>query len=97
MSDDQRGALYLFDGTGHRKGLAAARDAHKRLVPHPLLYAFDDAVDRLGLVACRLEVRDYLELAGKLCSSSHGPLILQTILLRDHAGWLQSPRPVVEG
>src|SRR5207237_1442666 len=44
------------DDIGHRPGLAAAGHAHQRLVAHSTAEPVRQAVDRLRLVLCRLEV-----------------------------------------
>ena len=59
--DEQRGLLHALHDLGHGVGLAGAGDALERLVLHAAERAFDEAADRLGLVAAHLEVGDDLE------------------------------------
>ena len=62
MGDDQCRALDTLDDVRHGERLAAARDAHQRLVDHAPVDAVNDLINGLGLVSCRLEVGDYLKL-----------------------------------
>ena len=56
VRDDERWALCLLDDIRHREGLAAAGDAHKRLVRQSLVNSGDGLRDSVRLVARRLEV-----------------------------------------
>ena len=58
---DERGLLHRLDGLCHREGLAAPRDAQKRLVAEAVPHALRQACDGLRLVASRLVGRDDLE------------------------------------
>ena len=51
----ERGTLDSLYDTGHRERLAAAGDAHQGLVAHVVVDAPGEPVDRLGLIARRLE------------------------------------------
>ena len=62
VGEDERRLLVLLDGAGDRERLAGARRAEQRLVLDALREAVDELVDRLRLVAGRLEWGDEMEL-----------------------------------
>ena len=51
VGEDQRGALGGLDDFGHDVGLAGAGDAQQGLVFIPFVYAVNQLLDGLGLVA----------------------------------------------
>ena len=59
--ENERGALRALDHLRHRKGLAGAGDAQEHLRALVVVHAFDQFLDRGGLVAGGLERRDQLE------------------------------------
>src|SRR5262249_43458484 len=63
VRDDQGRSLNLLDHARRGEGLAAAGDAEQDLVLVAALQPRDQLLDRLGLVAARLELGDHLERA----------------------------------
>ncbi len=61
MGEHEGGSLHVLDDVGDGERLAAARDAEQLLVAFPRLETSDELVDRFGLYARRLELRDQLE------------------------------------
>ena len=68
VGQDEGRLLVALDGLGDRERLARPGRAEQRLVAQPAGQPVGQAVDRLGLVAGRLEVGDQLEVG-------HGPRI----------------------
>ncbi len=61
VGDDERGALRALDHGGDREGLARTRDAEQDLILRALVEPADERVNRLRLIALRLEVGTKLE------------------------------------
>ena len=55
MRDDECRTLYAFDDGRHRIGFARACDAQQNLARHAGLHALRQRINRLRLVALRLE------------------------------------------
>ena len=64
MRHDQRRLLHALDNLGDSEGLAGAGRAQQRLARVALFEALDQLVDRLGLIAGRLEIGDEFKLLG---------------------------------
>ena len=62
VGDDDGGALDALYDVRHRERLAAAGDAHERLMRQAVRDAVDDSLHRLRLVAGGLKIGYYLEL-----------------------------------